>query len=178
MLFATVRRRCVGAIAGAFALAIIMQSGLARADCASGMAACPSDLGGQCVPEGSVCCPGGSYVPVGAVCEKDPTGNWGAIAIATWNDGKGDAKVSATVQENQPSLSQASTAALLGCQKAAVRLCHIVGTFSSGKCGYVSLGHNAKAVRWAVSAKPEEALSTCSAEGITCQQPIGGCNRP
>ena len=169
-------KRTIVTVAGAFALAVIMQTASAHADCAAGMAACPSDLGGGCVPMGSVCCPGNGYVPIGAICEKDPTGNWGAIAVATWNDSQGEAHAIATVKENVPSLSQASTAALLDCQKASVHVCHIVGTFANGRCGYVATGHNAKEVRWAVSAAPRDALNNCSTGGVTCQQPVGGCN--
>jgi Domain of unknown function (DUF4189) len=169
-------KRTIVTVAGALTLAVVMQSVSAYADCAAGMAACPSDLGGGCVPMGSVCCPGNGYVPIGAVCDKDPTGNWGAIAVATWNDSQGDAHASATVKENAPSLSQASTAALLDCQKASVHVCHIVGTFANGRCGYVATGHNAKEVRWAVSSAPQDALNSCSTGGVTCQQPVGGCN--
>lgn len=169
-------KRTIIMAASAFVLAVIMQPVSARADCAKGMAACPSDFGGSCVPVGSICCPANGYVPIGATCDKDPTGNWGAIAVATWDDSKGEAKVGAAVEENLPSLSQASSAALLACQKTTVHVCNIVGTFSNGKCGYVSVGHNAKEVSWAISAAPQDALNDCTAGGHTCQQPVGGCN--
>jgi hypothetical protein len=169
-------KRTIIACVSAFLFAAVLQTGSARAECAAGMAACPSDFGGACAPAGSVCCPGNGYVPIGAICEKNPTGNWGAIALATWDDAKGEAHVSASVRENAPSLSEASTLVLLDCQKASVHVCHIVGTFSNGKCGYVATGHNSKEVRWAVSGSPEDALSTCSSNGIACQQPVGGCN--
>jgi hypothetical protein len=36
--------------------------------CKSGQEQCPEEYGGGCVPEGSVCCPDGTYGEAGSVC--------------------------------------------------------------------------------------------------------------
>ena len=162
-------------LTGGIALAFATEVPSALADCPKGEALCPSNLGGGCAAVGHICCPGGTHVAVGDACAGEQSGSWGAIATVEWDDSTGNAHVDAAVSYDSKTLSQASAAALTDCQKASGQLCHIVGTFSNGNCGYVSVGHGGNDARVAYSGTAAEALKECTVGGDACKAPIGGC---
>ena len=112
---------------------------------------------------------------MGAACPGENTGSWGAVAVAQWDDSTGNAHVDASVNYNSKTLSQASSAALTDCQKSSGQLCHIVGTFNNGGCGYVDVGHGSNNARYGISATVEGATKECTASGDACKAPIGAC---
>jgi len=168
-------QRCGPAFAGAIGLAFTLGAAPAWADCAKGEAQCPSNVGGACVPTGSICCPNNKYSVIGAACSGEQQGDWGAIAIVTWHDSSGTAHAAFGVAMHAKTLSQASTRALLDCQADSNELCHIVADFSNGACGFIAMGSNANDVRWAVSADADQASNDCKQNGNTCKPPAGGC---
>src|SRR6202050_1671242 len=126
----------------ASAIMLVFVSGIApvHADCPKGEAACPSSLGGECAPLGSICCPGNTHTVIGAACSGEQTGDWGAIETVIWHDTSGNAHAVYGVALHGKTISKASTAALLDCQSNSGELCQIAGTFSDGGCGYISIG--------------------------------------
>lgn len=168
-------KRFILILAGGIVLAAATEVPLALADCPKGEALCPSNLGGGCAPLGNICCPGGTHVAVGGACAGENTGSWGAVAVAQWNDSSGNAQVEASINYNSKTLSQASAAALTNCQKTSGQLCHIVGTFDNGGCGYVAVGTGRNNARYGMSATAEGATKECTATGDACKAPIGGC---
>jgi hypothetical protein len=161
----------------ASAIMLVFVGGIApvRADCPNGQAACPSNLGGECAPLGSICCPGNAHTVIGAACPAEQAGDWGAIATVIWHDKSGNAHAAFGVGLHGKTISQASTAALLDCQSNSGELCQIVGTFSDGNCGYISIGSGTNDVRWGISSTSDQALKECTSNGDTCKTPAGGC---
>lgn len=168
-------RRSILMLASGIMLAFISGIAPVRADCPTGEAACPSDLGGGCAPLGSICCPGNTHAVIGSACPGEQTGDWGAIATVTWHDNSGRAHAAGGVGLHDKTISQASTTALLDCQGASGELCQIARTFSNGGCGYISIGSGENDVRFAVSSTSDQALKACTSTGDTCKTPAGGC---
>jgi hypothetical protein len=114
----------------------------------------------------------------GSACAAELPGDWGAIAVVTWNDSSGAAHVAAGVSSNYKTISQASAAALTDCQnQSGGTPCQVVSTFENGGCGYVSVGQGTNDVRWGIGPNAQTALNECTATGDTCKTPIGYCTK-
>jgi Domain of unknown function (DUF4189) len=175
-MFVVKIKRSVVMLAGAIAFVFVTQASPARADCANGLYACPTNTGGGCAPVGTVCCPGNTHAPLGAACPNEESGDWGAIAVVTWGDSGGE-HVESGVASGYKTVSQASTAAMLDCQKASVQMCQMASVFANGGCGYVSVGQTSKGVKWAVDDSAQAAVNDCTANGGTCKPAVGSCTK-
>jgi hypothetical protein len=176
MSFGAVRRFALF-IAGSVVFTVVanVHFAFAQTQCPNNQTACPSNLGGACAPLGTICCPDGTYVSVGGTCANDKPGSYGAIAAIEYRTSSGAAEVAAA-QSVGKTLSGASAAALYNClQNSGGALCKIVGGFSDGGCGYVSVGHSPNGVRFWVSDTAQGAVDGCSVNGFTCKPAIGAC---
>lgn len=170
--------RFLSALLGAVMLAALAPMPAAFADCDSGWGLCPDSLGGGCAPMGSVCCAGGRHVGPGQTCPADAPGSWGALAAGLWNDSSGAAHVASGAAWNYPTISAASDAAMAQCKSYGGQNCSIVGTFSNGGCGYITVGTGNGATRWGIGPTAADATNQCTAGGFTCRPPVGGCTTP
>lgn len=76
--------------------------------------------------------------------------------------------------------SEAEDAAKSFCEfGGTVPRCEVVGTFSDGACGYISIGRSADDLTYATGSTEEEAIESCSSDGFDCPAEfvMGLCTR-
>jgi hypothetical protein len=153
-----------------------------------------SDSSGHCVPKPGAQTSHGAPVPIRVAPPPPPPvqpvspppprrAYWGAIAGATWKDGSGEHASDGTSWDYR-SKSQAISAALSQCQQAGGgSQCKIVGTFSNGGCGYISIGNgDASFVQgracYGSGNTAAAAENSCHTAGcMTCKPADGGCTQ-
>jgi hypothetical protein len=101
-------------------------------------------------------------------------GQYGALSAGFWKDENGALHVTSGVARNFSSPGRAERAANDACLEDG-RNCHVIGTFSNGGCGYISVGHNAHDTRYGVGATARRAFNNCSKDDFECNPPKGGC---
>jgi hypothetical protein len=102
--------------------------------------------------------------------------HWMAIAAATWNAADGRAMVATGFSGAQLSGQNATSVALAECQSAGGQGCQAYGPWNSG-CAYVLTGSSNSGVGWWAGPTVAGIQSQCSAAGMQCSAPIGGCLR-
>lgn len=114
-------------------------------------------------------------LPAAADCNAED-GCYGALAAASWNDYDGRAKMSVGSAYNHPSEYEADEAARAQCLESSEgNYCEIVGNFSYGACGYITIGTRGGKIRWTSGKDADEVYNRCSSGGYSCNWPIGGC---
>ncbi|MBI1203074.1 MAG: DUF4189 domain-containing protein [Rhodopseudomonas sp.] len=117
-------------------------------------------------------CRPGAVVPYGGRSNNFmPSHGYGAIAVGS----AGREGHSGTSFRNATQ-AEADRKALNGCADRASN-CRIVARYTSGACGYVTVGKPGKGTCWGVGSTPAEARLSCEAQGCGCKEPIGSCNR-
>jgi hypothetical protein len=111
--------------------------------------------------------------PAKANCDRN-IGCYGALSAGLWRDNNGAAHVRSAAVWNYPDIVSAGNAAIEQCGNRGYN-CKIVGTFSKGNCGFISVGNTRNGVSWGTSATPQEAMNQCAKGIYNCRIPQGGC---
>jgi len=99
---------------------------------------------------------------------------WGALAAGTWQDASGGAHVAIGSAYNYETAAIARREARKECRRRGIN-CRVVGTFSNGACGYITVGQTSDGVAWYSGPSYSDVLRKCQRAGYGCKEPIGGC---